>query len=241
MLIWDLVLWSYFVASPIYVILTYKNLKRQVTQDPSIRASLYISTIIGLWIPVTLMLGYQQINPSFAPQLNFVGSFNNWWIGIAVALTVLIGYLALSISKLRSNTKNDQTILEGIDNIKWLLPANRPEVKRFVLAASPTAGVCEEILYRGLLLGMLSSEFSVVTAVIISSIAFGAPHLYQGWLGFIKTALLGLVMAMITVLSESLLLAIVFHTVIDVYMGLLSYLVISREKQVSIAEAVECH
>jgi membrane protease YdiL (CAAX protease family) len=239
MLIWDLVLWSYFVASPIYVILTYKNLKQQVTQDPSIRPSLYTSTVIGLWAPVALMLGYQQINQGFAPALNFVGTFNTWWFGIAVALMVLIGYLALSINKLRSETKNDQAILEGIDNIKWLLPANRLEANRFVFAVSPTAGICEEILYRGLLLGMLSSELSVVTAVIISSIAFGAPHLYQGWLGFIKTALLGFVMAMITVLSESLILAIIFHTVIDVYMGLLSYLVISRQNQISISETAE--
>jgi membrane protease YdiL (CAAX protease family) len=232
-LTWDYLMWSYFVITPLYVVLTYKSLRQQVIANPAIRMGLYSSSIIGLWIPMLILLAYQNQFPSFAPSFKIIGSYNNWWIAIAITLLFLTTFLAWSLISLKANTDKDKSLVKGLTPIQWLLPATPKELRRFIFLVSPSAGICEEILYRGLLLGFLSQNLSVTSAVIISSVAFGAPHLYQGWTGFIKTALLGAIMAIMTVLSESLLLAIILHTVIDIYMGILGYIILTRQKQQS--------
>ena len=84
---------------------------------------------------------------------------------------------------------------------------------------SVTAGVCEEILYRGLLLATLSSIVGIWPAVVLTSLIFGLGHAYQGISGVVKTGSVGLVLALFTVFSGSLYIAIVLHTVLDLSSG----------------------
>jgi len=84
---------------------------------------------------------------------------------------------------------------------------------------SITAGVCEEILYRGLLLATLVSLVGTWPAVAITSLIFGLGHAYQGISGIAKTGLAGLVLALLTVFSGSLFIAIVLHAVGDLASG----------------------
>ena len=56
-------------------------------------------------------------------------------------------------------------------------------------------------------------------AVALSSAIFGLGHAYQGLAGIGKTALLGFLMALLTVFSGSLFVAIVLHAVIDITSG----------------------
>ena len=84
---------------------------------------------------------------------------------------------------------------------------------------SITAGVCEEILYRGLLLATLVSLVGTWPAVAITSLIFGLGHAYQGISGIAKTGLVGLVLAWFTVSSGSLYIAIVLHAIIDLTSG----------------------
>ena len=45
---------------------------------------------------------------------------------------------------------------------------------------SVSAGICEEIFYRGLLLTALTALVGLWPAVLLSSVAFGLGHAYQG-------------------------------------------------------------
>ena len=56
-------------------------------------------------------------------------------------------------------------------------------------------------------------------AVVLSSIVFGLGHAYQGPVGMGKTALVGLVLALLTVFSGSLFVPMLLHTVIDLTSG----------------------
>ncbi|HEX2729856.1 MAG TPA: CPBP family intramembrane glutamic endopeptidase [Rubrobacteraceae bacterium] len=89
-----------------------------------------------------------------------------------------------------------------------LLPSTREE--RWVFAAlSVTAGICEEILFRGFLLFYLQDFFlglPLAAAVTVSSIVFGMAHLYQGGKGVLGTGVFVLGMALLYVWSGSLLL-----------------------------------
>jgi len=86
-------------------------------------------------------------------------------------------------------------------------------------AVAVTAGVCEEILYRGLLLAVLIPAMGTWPAVAVSSLIFGLGHVYQGWVGIGKTTLVGLVMALLTVFSGSIFVPMLLHAVIDLTSG----------------------
>ena len=88
-------------------------------------------------------------------------------------------------------------------------------------ALAVTAGVCEEFLYRGFVMGALGRAGLYPWAVIvISSVLFGLAHSYQGRSGVVGTTLLGLVFAMARLALRSLLPVIVWHSAVDVVAGI---------------------
>jgi membrane protease YdiL (CAAX protease family) len=137
------------------------------------------------------------------------------------------------IKKVRSDTKNDETLLASLESFRWLMPVRIVELRYFLFGVSTSAGICEEIIFRGFLFGSLLDHFGMPTAILISSIAFGLPHIYQGVSGVIKTSVLGVLFACVYWISGSLLLAIVLHIIIDLYSGSLGYVVLSRNGDVS--------
>ena len=71
-------------------------------------------------------------------------------------------------------------------------------------------------MFRGLLImAGIAAGWPPIVAVLASSVLFGLAHLYQGWLGMLLTALLGLGMAWLFLPTGSLLLPIVLHVLID--------------------------
>lgn len=84
---------------------------------------------------------------------------------------------------------------------------------------SLSAGVTEEITYRGLLLLTLAvalpSTTPRVTLLIAAAVLFGLAHWYQGWTGIVSTALVGGVMAGLYLSTGSLLVPMILHTLID--------------------------
>jgi membrane protease YdiL (CAAX protease family) len=99
-----------------------------------------------------------------------------------------------------------------------IAPHSSTEQRVFVLL-SFTAGICEEILFRGLLLAILAAAVGTWPAVILSSAIFGLGHAYQGWTGIGKTTAAGLVMALLAVGSGSLFIPMLLHAIGDLTSG----------------------
>ena len=95
-----------------------------------------------------------------------------------------------------------------------------PRENRLFILVSITAGVCEEILYRGLLLAVLIPLVGTWPAVLLTSVVFGLGHTYQGTKGVVKTGLVGLVMALLTVFSGSLFIAKMFARQFQRHVGI---------------------
>jgi membrane protease YdiL (CAAX protease family) len=96
-----------------------------------------------------------------------------------------------------------------------VLPGTRAE-RLWACAVSVSAGVCEEVLFRGLLITAgIAAGWPPVVAVLASSALFGLVHLYQGWLGMVFATAFGLFAAWIYLRTGSLLLPIVLHVVMD--------------------------
>lgn len=103
-----------------------------------------------------------------------------------------------------------------IGNVSALLPRERREVK-YALALSVVAGVTEEAffrLYLPLLVAMLTGQAWIGFAA--SLILFGAMHRYQGWAGVLATTALGAVMTGLYLMTGSLWVVMLVHTLVDV-------------------------
>lgn len=104
--------------------------------------------------------------------------------------------------------------------LRELLPRSGREKLLFV-GVSLSAGFGEELAYRGyaipVLAGLVGSEW---VAAVLSSGIFGFLHAYQGQVGVVRTALMGLVLAAVFLQSGSLWPAIAGHVVIDLVGGL---------------------
>jgi uncharacterized protein len=104
--------------------------------------------------------------------------------------------------------------------IRFMLPVSRQE-RAWWVSLSVTAGICEELLCRGFMLRYLSGHLvggpalSLTVAWLLSSLAFGAAHLYQGWQGVIETTAAGLVFGMLALLCGNLALPMLLHALVD--------------------------
>lgn len=86
-----------------------------------------------------------------------------------------------------------------------------------LLVVLPIIAGFEELLFRAALIGALSVgfELSPWLLAVLSSVAFAAGHGAQGTLGIVVTGLLGFVLAVAFVLTDSLLVVFVAHYVIN--------------------------
>jgi membrane protease YdiL (CAAX protease family) len=75
----------------------------------------------------------------------------------------------------------------------------------------------EELLFRGALIGAFAVGFGVSPwlLAVLSSVAFAAGHGAQGGLGVVVTGLLGFALAAVFVLTNSLLVVVVAHYVVN--------------------------
>lgn len=83
--------------------------------------------------------------------------------------------------------------------------------------ALPIVAVVEELVFRGAAIGVVAAGFPVSPwlLAIVSSLAFGAAHGAQGTVGMVVTGGLGLALAAGFVLTESLLVVVVAHYLVN--------------------------
>lgn len=108
-------------------------------------------------------------------------------------------------------------------SLEFALPVSARE-RRWWLLVSLSAGVCEEVLYRGFLMHYLSGSLAgspalgSARALLISSTVFGLSHTYQGITGVFRTGLSGLLLGLATLLTGNLLVPIMLHILFDMQM-----------------------
>jgi hypothetical protein len=92
------------------------------------------------------------------------------------------------------------------------------ELPGWWLAISITAAFCEELTFRGFLITRVRAitKGGWFLPLVISSLAFGCGHSYQGLGGFILLTLLGLALGGLFLLTRSLWPVIIAHFIIDI-------------------------
>jgi uncharacterized protein len=215
------------VLFPVYGHFEFKRLKARV--EAGDRAALrreYLETMAWLWgftaLAVAAWLVLSRPVATLGIRWETPGGF---WIS-AVVVALVLGFFFWQWQAVRTNRELHPEALEALQFVRQLLPATVREVRLFS-AVSVTAGVCEELLFRGYLIWYLTDPVGLPGAVLISSALFGFGHLYQGVGGMVKTGVAGLLAAGIYLLSGSIWIPMVLHAGIDILQGLTAYAVLS--------------
>lgn len=149
------------------------------------------------------------------------------WLGLGITTVVIAGMMLQYRALRRLSTGQRDAMHAQIAGVADLLPHTRTELRTFQLV-SATAGVCEEILFRGFLLWYLCLFVPVWPAILLGAVAFGWGHAYQGAAGMVKTGIVGLAMGAIYHATGSLLWPMILHSAIDLQGGAVAFHLLSR-------------
>ena len=198
----------------------YRRLKLHLETDPGSRLRYYHTSIIRAWavVGVVLLIGalsgysFHALGLPTSSRYRFDSGLAAYDLFILV-IALIIGQVIL----VRRTSRGRFGMAAPLRGAVALLPRTTAERRAFVWVAL-TAGICEEIVYRGFGLAYVHWAFpstSSTVAVVATSLAFGIAHAYQGWLGIGATTLVGLLFGIIVVATGTLLIAIVLHILID--------------------------
>ncbi len=213
------------VALPLYdLLLWYPRMMRASGRTAGrMRLRSYTESMLFEWglVAITVAVWIAHSRSLDALGLGFSPSW-----GFALALALALGFIAFGTSQrleVRTGTNELRSeVRDQLHHLRPLLPHTRRELTRFS-ALSITAGICEEILYRGFLIWYLSLLIPQVAAWIIAALLFGMAHAYQGTRGVGQTAAIGLGMVLLYVLSGSLWVPMLVHAFVDLNVGFLAY------------------
>lgn len=243
MLAMDIILSVYLVAEVIRFVPRYRRMKREIAEgEPDARTRVYRSALIFEWTSafmaaVALGFDWSRINPKNLAlagtrimQFFSIPEGDTKLVVMGLASGIIIGGVGFAIALRRSNRRGQAQAARTVSgwrsrilpDFTALIPTTRRE--RFMYAAvAVSAGICEEVVFRGWLLATLHSRVGLSgTALIVGAAAiFGAAHTYQKAGGVLLTGLAGLLFCGLYVATGSLWSPILLHVLVDIRFALM--------------------
>jgi membrane protease YdiL (CAAX protease family) len=149
------------------------------------------------------------------------------WVAIGVVL-LMAAYQVLAVVTVTRSVEQRTKLREQLGPVAAVLPRTRRELSWFA-GVSFTAGFGEEFLFRGYFIWALASWLGWWGAAAVSLACFAIGHLYQGWGGVIRTAMMGGLFTLVVGVLDSLWPAIALHTLVDLGGGALGYVALKRD------------
>lgn len=202
---------------------------------PGAKSASYLRIIAGLWLvalaALVVLPPSRLLRAPFPPESLGSGlpPSATWIVVIAassgIVLPVVIAWLNRGVRA---------RMVAAVAEIGYLLPRS-PREELLFAGVAVTAGIAEELIYRGFLLRYLAADpwgLSALPALAVSSVVFGLAHAGQGARGVLVTAVVGVVMGGLFLASGSLLPPILLHTLIDLRALAVAHLA-RREREAS--------
>jgi uncharacterized protein len=208
------------VIAPIWDHFATERLR--ASKESRLKIAYYRVTVITGWTTSAIALasvGWRAIltfNHDSA-RVSWLPRHSGFRTFVAGVLAGVLFVIALSALQARRSAAIQTKMEKAFLRLSYILPLTGAE-RIWWIVISLTAGITEEILYRGFLIHyFFSAPFhaALAVAVIVSSAIFGAGHLYQGIAGVISAAILGLLLSAIFLLTGNLLLPMILHALID--------------------------
>lgn len=217
------------VGEPVVGQVLHRRFEGRLRSDPGARRSFYGRLLVLEWglslLVLAIWLGAPDVDAA-AVGLRWPQSWPGVLTGAVVGLVLLFVLLstralrggALLEAAPRSRRPGEGRHAEFPAHATLALLPRTPGERRLFTVVGVTAGVCEEWLYRGFFLAVVSGLAGgppTWALVAVAAVAFGLAHAYQGAVGVLTTGVLGGIMAALYLETGSLLLPVLLHAAID--------------------------
>jgi membrane protease YdiL (CAAX protease family) len=234
----DAILACYIVWQVVQFLPQYRELKKAVAAgDLLARMRVYRKAVVFEWVSAMLALfalgfDWSKLTPRSldldgTPLMQMLSQWRDFDRGMfaGVLAGVVVGTAAAIVVRLRARQRGGtprpsaaRTLLRKLmPDFSALLPVTAHERLIWAFVAI-SAGICEEIVFRGWLLATLRSPIGLggTALVVAAAAAFGFAHAYQGITGVVLTTLAGAFFCAVYLATGSLLVPIVLHILVDV-------------------------
>lgn len=175
--------------------------------------------IILIWFTLTLvLLGLWLHLERGWPALGFRWPTEGTLLLGVCGTAAFLGFVALSLQKFARAEDPDRALQDELGDLIVFLPTSRREEGWFSLV-SLNAGISEEIIFRGYLLWYLAFFLDGLWAAVVATLLFTWAHAYQGLKLLPGIAITSAVMVALYLYTDSLLLPIVLHILVDALQG----------------------
>ncbi|MCY8762247.1 CPBP family intramembrane metalloprotease [Bacillus spizizenii] len=221
------------IYEPIYGYIDFQKFKRNIKagENGNERVKYYVRIMIGLWVPTLFILALVAFTDLSFKQIGFtmptihtdpLGPLASYLLlGLGVLYVILVMYCIIGFKfspKIRKDIINKKAEELKTSAAAPILPVSLNE-KKVWNYVSLTAGVTEEIIYRGFLIFVLVFLFpqvSIWVIILLASLLFGVAHTYQGlWQGVIRTSLVGALFSALYIIIDSIILLMILHFLVD--------------------------
>jgi hypothetical protein len=208
------------VAPPLLGAANYARLKSAIViGDRDARLRGFKQTMGAQWLASMLVFTQWIVTrrPWSSLRLGFEAT-SRFWIGAGIIAAGCLMY-GVQIAVARRRPRWWAVLRREARRLSAMVPADDREFKAWVVL-SVTAGICEEIVYRGFLIWYVAHATHVWIAASAAAMIFGVAHAYQGPVAVVKTCVYGLVMGGMYVLMGSIWLLMLVHAATDIVAGM---------------------
>jgi membrane protease YdiL (CAAX protease family) len=212
------------VAVPVEAFVTLRRDRVALRQDRlEDRGAFFIWTLLVLWSSAALGVGLSVLSGASLGHIGLGTGRSDGQALVAWAMSISLSLLALGqwigvrqSSRLR---RRFRARYQDIGDLQAYLPSTPSEQALFNWVGL-SAGLTEEVIFRGVLIWALGLTMPLWLAAGLSLLLFVALHRYQGTSGMFRVGVLGLLLTVIVLMSGSLWPAMLLHASVDIFNGL---------------------
>jgi len=224
-----LVVFAFAIVLPVYARYNYPRFKRAVESGVAeARSRQYRKTTVRQWSLALVAIAVWFHAGRSAEELGLgAPSGPRFWIGLVVAAALAILWRRMFLAAVDDEAGRER-LMSQLNAVRPLLPSSVAELRDFTVL-SITAGICEELLFRGYLIWYLAGYVGLPTASVLSGVAFGLGHLYQGRRQAVKIIFVGFVFVLFYIGTGTLWIPMTLHALLDAAQGRLAYRLLKNE------------
>jgi membrane protease YdiL (CAAX protease family) len=220
------------VIATIDALYSDRRFKRQVAAGvPDARRKWYRRVLITEWVVAVLVVALWAWQGRAWATLGLALP-HGWWrllVNAVAVATIARFVMRQNAAVRRMSAERAVQLAPRLAGLEFMLPHTAGEYRWFI-ALSCTAGICEELFYRGFLTWVITWYTGLPAAILIAAAAFGLAHAYQGRKGMVKAGVVGLVMSLIVLASGWLIAAMIIHALVDLAGGTVGFAVLGHTR-----------
>lgn len=224
------------VLGPVLGRRRFRELARLRAHDPTVLARYYKRFLISWWLVSLSVPAVLILSPGLhSADLGLTLPSGRYVVPAGAVACAFVAYLAVAGQRVARMIRAGE-VFPARHAIAAALPGT-PYERRLAAAVAVTAGIVEEVYFRGLLVaaGVGILGLPMLAAAGLSLLLFAVGHLYQGPRGVVGTGIIGAILTALYLATGSLLLPMIVHALVDINALLL--IPASTPEQIAAAEA----